>query len=237
MSIHRVYWLVAGAALLANFGGCSDDAEPQGAGGGTTTAVSSSTASSSVVVASSSSSSGGMKTKLGSACSADADCGDDLRCITPSSTSPVLGGGAVNGYCTKDCLTESDCPGFGSVCLTPDGGGNGECYLGCAIGPELSFIDDMLDSNKCHGREDVRCTRTNAGEYCLPTCGDDSQCPGRCAIKAMAFAPTCRVQAPRKTAPCAMTWLPTTTVALDFARRSATIRPRFAPARVCSQVS
>jgi len=78
-----------------------------------------------------------------------------------------------------DCLQNDDCPGTGSVCVTGTGEQSGECFLGCAIGPELEFIDDPLSANKCHGREDVRCISTSSADYCVPVCGKDSQCEGR----------------------------------------------------------
>jgi len=117
--------------------------------------------------------------KLAAACAKDAECGPGMRCITATSDSPALGGGALNGYCTKDCLMDSDCPGDGSVCLIPKGMDQGECFLGCTIGPELKFLDDPLAEDKCHGRDDLRCSVLNAGTVCLPACGKDEQCDGR----------------------------------------------------------
>jgi hypothetical protein len=41
-------------------------------------------------------------------------------------------------------------------------------------------IDEALNEDKCHGREDVRCQEIVAGSpVCTPTCGSDSQCDGR----------------------------------------------------------
>jgi hypothetical protein len=75
---------------------------------------------------------------------------------------------------------DSDCPGQGSTCF--DGGtGVKECLLGCIFGdPALMYLDDDLDPNKCHGRDDLRCQGLQDGsEVCLPTCGSDDQCDGR----------------------------------------------------------
>jgi hypothetical protein len=43
----------------------------------------------------------------------------------------------------------------------------------------LMYINDPLDGNKCHGREDLRClsiSQTDA--ICAPVCGKDEQCDG-----------------------------------------------------------
>ena len=140
--------------VAAGFMGCGDDENTGtgGSGGGTASSSSSSVVSSSA----SSSSSGGGTSMLGLACTMDSQCGDGGRCLLPSADSPVLGGGAVNGYCTKDCVADTDCQ-LGR-CLLPQGGGSGECFLECQTGPELMFINDPLDPTKCHGREDLRCT-------------------------------------------------------------------------------
>lgn len=176
------FWLLLGGAVTpAVFVGCSSDEGGTGSGGSSasSTSASSVSSSSSAVVVSSSSTGGGTKSQLAAKCSNDADCGDDYRCIAADGNSAVLGGGAPGGYCTKDCLSDMDCPGFGSVCRKADSESTGECFLGCAIGPALQFIDDPLEDLKCRGREDLRCNSGSDADYCLPTCGDDSQCPGR----------------------------------------------------------
>ncbi|WP_437752276.1 hypothetical protein [Sorangium sp. So ce1389] len=72
--------------------------------------------------------------------------------------------------------------------------------LTCTIGPALKYLNDPLDPAKCNGREDVRCATINLNaNVCLPTCGDDTQCPpGRacdprsavCVDRASAGKPT-----------------------------------------------
>jgi Cys-rich repeat protein len=171
-----------------------DDDDDDGEGGSTTstssssstksTTVASTTASttaSSTSVASSTamsvSSSTGMvvPVPIGATCDSDSDCGTDGRCVLPSDDDPIFGGGPAGGYCTQDCTTNADC-GAGNFCL--DQGGTQECLLGCEIGPVLEFLDDPLDPAKCLGREDVACRSVNATDtVCVPTCGDDSQCP------------------------------------------------------------
>jgi hypothetical protein len=169
-----------GAALVAGFSGCSVEGPPAtpaggGAGGeGGTSTVTWTTTTSTVITTSTSSA-----TKLGASCADDDDCGEGLRCLTAAATSPVLGGGAPNGCCTKDCLDDGDCPGLGSRCLTAGADQPGECYLGCVLGPKLGSIDEPLSPDKCHGREDLRCAPAGGEPVCLPTCGTDAQCGAR----------------------------------------------------------
>lgn len=178
MRAHRLIPLFLSLGVMAAWAGCgSDDSSgvpttattTSGSGGSTSTTTSATTGT---TVASTSS--GGTDSKLGLDCQEDSDCGDGGRCITPTENDPVIGGGPAGGYCTKDCETDSDCDG--GTCLSFDG--VSECFLDCEIGPALEFLDDPLDENKCHGREDVRCTPiTGAGDVCIPTCGSDQQCP------------------------------------------------------------
>jgi len=175
------WWLGGAAALVAGFWGCGSDSDTNGssgssgAGGASAAQASSGIAS---VVSASSSATGGGDSLIGVFCSNDKECGAGLRCITADTDSPLLGGGVANGYCTKDCLKDKDC-GKGSTCLRPNDNDPGECFLGCEIGPELKFLDDELDPDKCHGRDDLRCTDLNAGTVCLPSCGKDEQCGDR----------------------------------------------------------
>lgn len=158
------------------FWGCGDDSD---------TAASSSSSSDSASSSSSGQGPGPVSTgaggssMLGLACSNNSVCGDEGRCLLASDDSPIIAGGAPNGYCTKDCASDSDC-GVQGRCLIPDGASQGECYLTCSIGPELQFLDDMLDPAKCQAREEARCTVINGGaDVCIPNCGRDSQCGGR----------------------------------------------------------
>jgi hypothetical protein len=113
---------------------------------------------------------------LGDVCATDITCGSGF-CMRPSVDYPILGGGPANGYCTKACASDADCPGVGSTCLA-DQNGDGTCFLGCELGPALEFLDDPLDPSKCYGREDVACLPlTGGGDVCIPTCGSNSQCP------------------------------------------------------------
>lgn len=116
------------------------------------------------------------KDTLGDICTSDAECGIDMKCIVSDKDDAILGGGPANGYCSKDCKGDADCPGATSVCLT-DQTGNGICLRGCDLGkPSLMFLDDALDPNKCWGRDDVACTDIQMLSMCLPLCGKDSQC-------------------------------------------------------------
>lgn len=174
-------WIVGGASLLVSgFWGCGDSSDTGASGAGGATAASSSVqVASASVVGPSSTASGMAASKLGEVCDKDGDCGAGMRCITPESNSPILGGGAVNGYCTKDCSKDDECPGEGSSCIVPPNSNTGECFLGCTIGPELEFIDDMLDPGKCHGRDDLRCSELSMATVCLPVCSKDEQCGSR----------------------------------------------------------
>ena len=118
---------------------------------------------------------GASGSRIGAACTSDADCGSG-HCIESTEAVPFLGGGGpAGGYCSKDCETDDDCEGVG-VCV--DYEDRWECYLECQTGPQGMAIDDPLDPSKCHGREDVRCTQYPSAAVCVPSCGSDSQCDG-----------------------------------------------------------
>lgn len=178
MRAPRAIALLFSLGALSAWMGCGGDDETSGTvptssstsgAGGATSATSTSVTTGTTVA---STTSGGGESKLGLECQDDSDCGEAGRCILPTDNDEVLGGGPAGGYCTKDCESDSDCDG--GSCLTF--GSTSECFLDCVIGPSLSFLDDELDANKCHGREDVRCTPVT-GEVCVPTCGSDQQCP------------------------------------------------------------
>lgn len=175
-----------GVLLAAGFWGCGDDEEtatsvgPGAGGSGGTGPV---TGSGTMAMSSST----GMAAipDIGLPCTTDANCqasDPEFRCLRAEDDSPVLGGGAPNGYCTKDCTNASECP-IGSECILNQNG-QGECMLECTIGPEMMFIDDEIPMNKCHQRVDTACTSysggTNNGKtVCVPVCGKDEQCGGR----------------------------------------------------------
>lgn len=176
------WWLLAtfglGAIVAANSVGCGTDVN-QNSGGAGGEGVSSSSSSSS----SSSTSTGGMPKGdwLGLACATDGECsepGAQGMCATSDGMDPVFQGGPSNGYCTMKCQTSGDCPGVANICFKPSANATeGRCVLGCELGPELMYLNDPLDEFKCHGREDVACYRVTAGDLCLPTCGNDAECP------------------------------------------------------------
>ena len=164
--------------VVGGFWGCGISYVPA-AGAGGAASSSTQTATATVVGPTATTTGMGPENALAAACSKDADCGAGLRGIVATSDSPALGGGAGSGYCTQDCIADKDCKGEGSACLIPNGADKGECFLGCVIGPELKFLDDPMAEDKCHGRDDLRCSVLNAGTVCLPACGKDSQCDGR----------------------------------------------------------
>lgn len=176
MRLDRISTVLAAAGVLAvGFWGCGDDSGGSGGSAATSSATTTTTNSTAV----SSTSSGTAAAFLGLECADDTACGENGRCIRSTEDDSRLGGGPANGYCTKDCNTDADCPGAGSLCLK-DANGAGECFLGCELGePPFEFIDTALDENKCHGREDLRCQPVEDLSVCVPTCGKDSQCDGR----------------------------------------------------------
>ncbi len=147
--------------------------------GTNTTSGTTTTGGMTTTTSASASSGGSTGDDLGLACAADGDCGAGLTCLTAAGVNPAFaGGGPANGYCSKACTTDDDCPGNTSLCAGAAGGVKGVCLLTCDLGPELMFLDDPLDENKCHGRDDVRCASvTTTLTACLPTCGKDDQCP------------------------------------------------------------
>jgi hypothetical protein len=189
MRVERIATVLFAAALLgAGMTGC--DGETGGSGGtgggnggnggsGGNTMTSSTTGS--TVSTTSSSTSAQPGAFLGLSCASDAQCGAGGKCIQVTDNDPFFGGGGpAGGYCTLPCMTDSEC-GIGNVCFYSDSLGKGECIRGCVHGePPLMYLNDDLDPDKCHGREDVRCAVLQDGsEVCLPTCGSDSQCDGR----------------------------------------------------------
>jgi hypothetical protein len=116
---------------------------------------------------------------LGESCKNDSDCGGvGLTCTLPTANDPVFGGGPANGYCTKSCSKDGDCPS-GGVCLQDHAGSHGTCVLTCKQGPTLVHLNDPItDMSKCNARVDVACTEIAPGRFaCIPLCGADSQCP------------------------------------------------------------
>jgi hypothetical protein len=123
--------------------------------------------------------------KLADHCESNASCGGDLQCLTASISDPIFGGGAPNGFCTKACGSDSECASLGGVCYKLDPTQTGRCTLPCTLDHNMvdvvSEVFGQLSSQKCLGHADVRCARLGAtmGGVCLPTCGDNAQCPGR----------------------------------------------------------
>ena len=126
----------------------------------------------------------GSEAFLALACEDDGICGVGGRCLRPTDDAP-LGGGPAGGYCSRACAADVDCPGLYSVCVKDDTAGEGACFLGCEPGPATNNGEAELESDKCRGREDVRCTDAipypgttfPESHLCLPTCGVDAQCP------------------------------------------------------------
>jgi hypothetical protein len=124
-------------------------------------------------------------TRVGEACILGDDCGThpDSFCVASGDSQPIfttfwggdeIGGGVAGGYCTRTCSTEAPCP-EGSRC------GGGICLALCDFGsPSFASIDAALSPEKCHGRDDLMCVPSSAGEsVCMPNCGAGSDCEGR----------------------------------------------------------
>ena len=207
--------LLPGGALVGGLWGCgASGAAIFGVGGSSASAaVAASAASSGTTGVSSTGGAGG--SGIGGQCLDDTQCAPGLSCIAPSSTDPVFGGGAPNGFCSQLCYTDGVCAGFGGVCYFPPLGQQGRCTLPCDIGPPLdgdagadAGSDASADAGdggpKCLGRDDVRCAKVAEGvDDCFPTCSSDAQCPGRiCDPRtALCVDPPARQGAPTGT-PC-----------------------------------
>ena len=144
----------------------------------TTTGGMTTTSSGMTTTSGGSTTSGGGADNLGIECAADGDCGAGLICLKADGNTPAFQGGPAQGYCSKACATDADCPGNASLCAGATGGQMGVCLLTCDLGPDLKFLDDPLDPMKCHGRYDLRCANvTKTATACVPTCGKDTECP------------------------------------------------------------
>jgi hypothetical protein len=109
---------------------------------------------------------------VGSACAADADCGDG-RCLLSES---VTGAVYPDGYCTGRCVEDADC-GARGLCTPGFLGAIGVCALRCAGDTEC-------------GRDGYRCRVIDGVGRCAPgpdplpdhvagnACGSDGDCGG-----------------------------------------------------------
>ncbi len=114
--------------------------------------------------------------RLGASCEQDSDCDVAGRCIRDTDTHPVLGGGPIGGYCTKDCTADANC-GAQGVCVADPTGANALCLATCRDAEGIFSLDQDLDPNRCRGREDLSCVEINERLTCAPTCSVDAQCP------------------------------------------------------------
>ena len=183
MKFKRAWVLVSslglGLGLVGYAGGCGDDGSAGGNGGAGGTGGAGGMPSGSGV-----SSSGTGMTNDGSwlamECETDSDCGnaEGATCVAATDDDAVFMGGPSNGYCSKKCQKSGDCPGESSICVKAGADTEGRCVLGCTIGPKSNDLDAMLDPEKCHGRDDLRCSAlSNGSTVCLPGCGNDGYCP------------------------------------------------------------
>ncbi len=178
-------WLGLGL-LAASFGGSSfacssDDSSGGGAtggsGGGFTDGGFGATGGGTGATGGATGGSGGgpAATKLGLACTGDAECGTGLTCILPDSGA-WDGEGPAHGYCSATCTTPDECKPHGATAECVGGFCFGGCTVGTPFGPD-----------KCQQRADVGCNvflrsatkgACGAGNTC-PTgelCGTDNMC-------------------------------------------------------------
>lgn len=117
---------------------------------------------------------------VGRNCEDDASCGEGLTCFR-SGANDFFGAGPAGGYCSLQCVDESECAAIdpASTC------DSGLCLRACRSQDPTS-----AQENKCLGRRDVACqseaylglasfTGARQPGLCLPQCGSDEDCDGR----------------------------------------------------------
>jgi hypothetical protein len=131
-----------------------------------------------------------MSTSLGRACTADAQCGTGLTCLTNNG---LASGGPAHGMCTLACETDTQCLEISStsycVGLTTT---ESYCLPACTVG--------ALGSPKCQQRSDVACTLIGlipTGPECMTSseCGAGQLCssaaPSQCGDIVTGCVPNC----------------------------------------------
>ena len=123
---------------------------------------------------------------VAAACASTAGCAAGLECVTSSDrTGPFSAGeqpgGPQNGYCSRSCVSDTDCKASDplAICLGP-GGGLDHCFQACNV------LAQTFPA-QCNGRDDLTCVPLLVGDtersYCAPACHDDAGCaPGFCNL-------------------------------------------------------
>jgi hypothetical protein len=105
---------------------------------------------------------------LGTACTADAQCGDTGRCVT-----------GTRNFCSRDCMSDAQC-GEGGTCR-PDSSGQRRCVRGCQ-----SLLDCAKGTSCVAGLGEVEstCQPINLGGACsgADRCPIGSTCSGQRTI-------------------------------------------------------
>jgi len=149
--------------------GPSDASGDRGAGGSTGTAGSTGSGGTTPL--------SDAATSLGTACTADTDCGGGLTCSkVTDNPDPATPGGWPNGVCTRTCTDAgSECADLGGICLLFTAT-TGVCSERCMAG-ELA-----AGAIKCHNRRDEICIRSSENPAlvaCFALCSSDSDCGTR----------------------------------------------------------
>lgn len=120
---------------------------------------------------------------VGSACKSSSDCANKLVCIyTTSSTSVNL---FPNGYCSRYCLNDNDCPEkskcLGNICIADCTGCEREGYT-CVEGKYC--VADLKIGDQCSSDSDcptAKCLSYSDNKfkngYCTMNCESGSDCP------------------------------------------------------------
>lgn len=104
------------------------------------------------------------RTRVGAPCDSAANCPADLACVQTVGETPF-----ANGYCSRGCSTEADCP-HQAHCRRPPGEKQGVCLAPCTFRAECQFGGGY----RC--LDDSTCRRTDAPEACRAFRGDASFC-------------------------------------------------------------
>lgn len=138
----------------------------------------------------------GGQTFLGAWCTSNDDCAPGF-CLLPGGDDIYGFAGPAGGYCTLDCTDYANdytlpdpcaaaSPSASCVPIAQSGSTitKAVCFEGCTLGePPVDGINNVLDTSKCHGRNDAACIQPTddvgnpvGTPYCQPLCQRDTNC-------------------------------------------------------------